>query len=163
MKRRLKRILTQIRAHGNIRIVSDHGKSRLRAQNRRIQPILTAMRDCWMIAQVLNCPDSLKHCSAFSLGISLSWYGVSLFGDSSSLCRLPGLCLIWLNGHTVAQAAYAKNGTQIKLFMIWKGCFCVWQTMPNCTVLPGKVYRKQSQYTRIMSAYDRAILLSMIA
>lgn len=132
MKRRLKRILARIRAYRRIRTGSNHGKSRLRMQNRRIQPTVIASHKCWRIAQGRICPDSLKRCSASSLDISLSRHGDSLFGVRSKHGRLLQVWLIWDKWACFTLAAYAKNGRDGIGLLYLMRCFRVSQITPNC-------------------------------
>ena len=54
------------------------------------------------------------------------------------LCAVASGLLILSEWACFIMASYAKNGTQIKLFMIWQGCFRAWQIMPNCAAWPEK-------------------------
>lgn len=62
---------------------------------------------------------------AIMVQCSLVWRKIQSLRIAKSLANLVKWACFTL-------AAYAKNGTQIKLFMIWQGCFSVWQTSPNC-------------------------------
>jgi len=55
-------------------------------------------------------PDSLKRCSASSMGIPLSWDMLALFGVKSIDGQLIRPGLVWFNGHTFTLAAYGENG-----------------------------------------------------
>lgn len=113
-------------------------KSGLRAQNRRIQLIVIALRDCWRIAQFRICPDRLKRCSASSLGISLSRYSASLFGIRSIDGQLFRHGLIYFKWAHFPWQRIAKMGATNKADFDLIRCFRVWQIKPSLAVWPEK-------------------------
>ena len=128
------------------------GKSGLRAQNRRIQPILTALLKSWRIAQGLNCTDRSKRCSASSFCISLSGYSESLFCVRSGFCGLLIAWLTWLNGHTVTLSAHAKIGATN---IAWLDLTRQFLRMANNAKLHGIAWKSVQQTKPIYADYVR--------
>ena len=73
---------------------------------------------CWI------CPDSLKRCSASSVGISLSWYQFALFGVRSFDGQLIRLELVWFKwAYFHSGRVWRKWAQQIKLDKIGQCVF----------------------------------------